>query len=225
MAAFRSARPIEPPRLVPDPPVRAPGRGSVLGAVQESGSWLERISGEVAAGFEPVADAFAANFDAPGEDAAALAIYHDGVAVVDLWGGTDVVYDRPMPADGLMMVASCSKGVTATVLAMLVERGRLDPERPVADYWPEFAAAGKAETTVAMVASHTAGLPYPPLGTGLHGLRPASRSGGHPGAGRGSAALALRARRWPTTRSPTAPCSTRSSAGRPVRASPPTCAH
>lgn len=105
----------------------------------------EQVSGEVADGFGPVADAFAANFDDPGEDAAALAVYHDGVSVVDLWGGTDVVYDRPMAADGLMMVASCSKGVTATVLAMLIERGMVDPARRVADYWPEFAAAGKAE--------------------------------------------------------------------------------
>jgi CubicO group peptidase (beta-lactamase class C family) len=53
---------------------------------------------------------------------------------------------------------------------MLVEAGRVDPEEPVAAYWPEFAAAGKADVTVAMVASHTAGLPYPPLGTGLQGL-------------------------------------------------------
>ena len=69
-----------------------------------------------------------------------------------------------------MMVASCSKGVTATVLAILVERGQLDPQERVAAYWPEFAAAGKADVTVEMVASHTAGLPYPPLGTGLRGL-------------------------------------------------------
>ena len=121
-------------------------------------------------GFGPVADAFAANFQDTGEDAAAVAVYHDGVQVVDLWGGEDVVYGRTMPADGLMMVASCSKGITATVLAILVEQGRLDPEERVAAYWPEFAAAGKAEVTVGMVAAHTAGLPFPPLGTGLRGL-------------------------------------------------------
>jgi CubicO group peptidase (beta-lactamase class C family) len=90
--------------------------------------------------------------------------------VVDLWGGTDVVLQRPMPADALMMVASCSKGITATVLAVLVERGELDPDALVTRYWPEFAAGGKAGTTVGMVAAHLAGLPYPPLGTGLQGL-------------------------------------------------------
>lgn len=124
----------------------------------------------VAQRFGPVADAFGRNFEDPGEDAAAVAVFHRGTKVVDLWAGTDVVHRRPMPGDGLMMVASCSKGITATVLAVLTERGELDPEQPVAAYWPEFAANGKERVTVAMVASHTAGLPYPPLGTGLRGL-------------------------------------------------------
>ena len=126
--------------------------------------------GGVEEGFGPVADAFDRNFDDPGEDGAAVVVFHDGRKVVDLSAGTDVVLHRAMPADALMMVASCSKGITATVLAMLVERGVLDPEQRVATYWPEFAAGGKEDVTVAMVASHTAGLPYPPLGTGLRGL-------------------------------------------------------
>lgn len=131
---------------------------------------MTEIFGSVAAGFGLVADAFAANFDNPGEDAAAVAVFYDGIPVIDLWGGTDVVGHRPMPADALMMVASSSKGIMATVLAMLIERGVIDPDAPVASYWPEFGAAGKELVTVAMVATHTAGLPYPPLGTGLKGL-------------------------------------------------------
>ncbi len=124
----------------------------------------------MAEGFGAVADAFRGNFEDPGEDAAAVAVFRGGAKVVDLAAGTDVVNQRPMPPDALMMVASCSKGITATVLAILAERGMLDPEERVAVHWPEFAAHGKAEVTVAMVASHTAGLPYPPLGTRLHGL-------------------------------------------------------
>ena len=131
----------------------------------------------VAEGFGAVADAFQRNFTDPGEGAAAVAVFHRGRKVVDLWGGTSVVNQRPMPADGLMMVASCSKGITATVLALLVERGVLVPEERVAAYWPEFAAGGKEHVTLGMVASHTAGLPYPPLGTGLSGLdRPRGKS-------------------------------------------------
>lgn len=130
---------------------------------RDGGWWVED-------GFGAVADAFVANADDPGEDAAAVTVFHDGRKVVDLWGGTDVVRRRPMSRDGLMVVASCSKGVTAAVLAVLVERGLLDPDAPVGRYWPEYAVQGKEDTTVAMVASHTAGLPYPPLGTGLRGL-------------------------------------------------------
>jgi CubicO group peptidase (beta-lactamase class C family) len=121
-------------------------------------------------GFGAVADAFRRNFTDPGEDAAAVTVFHGGRKVVDLWAGVDVMNQRPMPRDGLMMVASCSKGITATVLAMLVERGVLDPEERVVAYWPEFGAGGKEQVTLAMVAAHTAGLPYPPLETGLTGL-------------------------------------------------------
>lgn len=128
------------------------------------------MSGGVAEGFGAVVDAFTGNFDAPGEDAAAVAVVHGGVQVVDLWGGEDVIRGQTMQPNALMMVASCSKGITATVLAILVDRGVLDPERRVAELWPGFAAAGKQDITIGMVASHTAGLPFPPLGTGLQGL-------------------------------------------------------
>jgi len=128
------------------------------------------LNGDVAPGFGAVADAFRRNAEDPGEDAAAVCVFSDGAKVVDLWGGTDVVRDRPMAGDALMVVASCSKGITATVLAVLVERGLIDPEATVATYWPEFATAGKEHATVGMIASHTVGLPFPPLGTGLTGL-------------------------------------------------------
>jgi CubicO group peptidase (beta-lactamase class C family) len=126
--------------------------------------------GFVEQGYGAVGDAFRRNFQDPGEDAAAVAVFHRGRLVADLWGGRDVVNDRVMPRDGLMMVASCSKGITATVLAMLVQQGLVDPEERVGTYWPEFATNGKERATIAMVASHTVGLPYPPLGTGLEGL-------------------------------------------------------
>ena len=42
--------------------------------------------------------------------------------------------------------------------AVCVERGWLDYDGVVAEYWPEFAAAGKEEVTVAQLLSHQAGL-------------------------------------------------------------------
>lgn len=128
-------------------------------------------SGDAEEGFGAVADAFAAMLaDGPDAGAAAVAVTVGGRTVVDLWGGADPVSGRTMQRDSVMLVASCSKGVTATVLAMLVERGAIDPDALVSDLWPEYATNGKEETTIAMVASHRAGLPFPPLGSGLTGL-------------------------------------------------------
>jgi CubicO group peptidase (beta-lactamase class C family) len=56
------------------------------------------------------------------------------------------------------------------VIAILARRGRLDVEEKVTAYWPEFGVNGKQDATVAVVAAHTVGLPYPPLGIGLRGL-------------------------------------------------------
>jgi CubicO group peptidase (beta-lactamase class C family) len=120
--------------------------------------------------FGAVADAFRGTSKELGEEAAAVTVFRGGTKIVDLWAGVDVVNQRPMPRDGLMMVASCSKGITATVVAMLVERGLLDPGERVATYWSEFAADGKEQATNEMVAAQIVGLPYPPLGTGLQGL-------------------------------------------------------
>jgi CubicO group peptidase (beta-lactamase class C family) len=72
--------------------------------------------------FGAVADAFRRNFEEPGEEAAGGTVFRGGTKVVDLWAGVDVVNQRPMPRDGLMMIASCSTGTTATFVAMLVER-------------------------------------------------------------------------------------------------------
>jgi CubicO group peptidase (beta-lactamase class C family) len=118
------------------------------------------IGGWVEAPFEPVIDVFAANFDDRGEVGAALCVYVGGEPVVDLWGGVaDATSGRPWTADTVVLVFSSTKGVTAVCANRLIEDGRLDPDAPVASYWPEFAAKGKDAITVAQVLSHQAGLP------------------------------------------------------------------
>ncbi len=117
------------------------------------------IHGIARPGYEGVAAAFAANFVAPGEAGAALAVMVDGVMVVDLWGGhRDANRTLPWESDTLANVWSTTKGVTALCFAMIADRGLIDYDRPVADYWPEFAVNGKGEITVAMLLSHQAGL-------------------------------------------------------------------
>ncbi len=118
------------------------------------------IHGQVAPGFEPVRDVFEANFAERGELGAAFALIQDGETLVDLWGGhTDRKATRPWTERTIVPVFSTGKAVTALVVAWLVDQGRLDYEAPVAEIWPEFAQAGKAEVTLAQVLSHQAGLP------------------------------------------------------------------
>jgi CubicO group peptidase (beta-lactamase class C family) len=117
------------------------------------------VHGTVAAGFEPVAEAFRANFTDHGDIGAAVCVYRDGRPVVDLWGGdADREARRPWRADTIQLVFSTTKGVAATCIHLLVERGVLDLDAPVATWWPEFAAGGKADIPLKWVLSHEAGL-------------------------------------------------------------------
>ncbi|KFG75074.1 serine hydrolase domain-containing protein [Streptomyces mutabilis] len=118
------------------------------------------VHGTVAAGFEPVRDAFARNFTALGDRGAAVAVYRDGRKVVDLWGGTrDVDGTEPWRRGTAQVVRSATKGVAAAVPLLLHQRGELDLAAPVAEYWPEFKAHGKERVLVRHVLNHRAGLP------------------------------------------------------------------
>jgi CubicO group peptidase (beta-lactamase class C family) len=119
------------------------------------------IQGWTADGFEGVRDAFAANFDAQAEVGAAFSAYHRGRKVVDLWGGVaDVATGRRWDEDSVILVFSTTKGATAVCAHTLAQAGRLDVEAPVADYWPEFATAGKETMPVSYLMSHQAGLAW-----------------------------------------------------------------
>lgn len=80
--------------------------------------------------------------------------------MVDLWGGVaDPDTGRPWTRDTLQLIYSGTKGLVAACVLILVERGALHLDAPVADYWPEFAAHGKDRITVAEVMSHQGRLP------------------------------------------------------------------
>ncbi|MCP3938107.1 MAG: beta-lactamase family protein [Actinomycetia bacterium] len=89
---------------------------------------------------------------------AAVAIYHRGELVVDLWGGARTVEGDPWQADTLAMCFSTTKGVASFALHLQVEAGLVDYDEPVATYWPEFAQNGKENVTVRHVLTHSAGL-------------------------------------------------------------------
>ncbi|WP_129308940.1 serine hydrolase domain-containing protein [Streptomyces sp. L2] len=124
---------------------------------------MTMIKGEVAGGFEGVREAFAENFARHGDIGAAVCVYVDGRPVVDLWGGVADPGNgngnqRPWERDTLQLVYSATKGVTATAAHLLVQRGLLDLDAPVARYWPEFAAGGKGEIPLRWLLSHQAGV-------------------------------------------------------------------
>ena len=118
------------------------------------------VHGEVASGYEAVADAFRANFADRKELGAAISVVRDGEVVVDLWGGhRDRKRTMPWQRDTLVTVWSTTKGMAATAMVVAHSRGLFDLEAPVARYWPEFAQAGKEEVTVRQILEHEAGLP------------------------------------------------------------------
>jgi CubicO group peptidase (beta-lactamase class C family) len=118
------------------------------------------VEGHCEQRFAPIRDLFEQSFANGEELGAAIAFCVDGELVVDLWGGhCDEARTRPWRRDTIANTYSTTKGMTAICAHQLVERGLLDLDAPVARYWPEFAANGKAAIPVRWLLSHQAGLP------------------------------------------------------------------
>lgn len=135
---------------------------AIIGAVSEPN--LDRqqqsaVSGRFDDRFAEVGAEFERNFAERGEVGASLHILVDGEPVVDLWGGTVDRDGTPWERDTLVVVFSCTKGATAFCAHLLADRGQLDLDAPVAEYWPEFATNGKEAATVKMMLNHSVGVP------------------------------------------------------------------
>jgi len=115
-----------------------------------------RINGEVEPGFESLKTLFENEMHRLAEKDAQLCIYHKGVKVVDLWATHAA--DEAFTADSLVTVFSSGKSLESIAMAHLVDKGLLNYNDKVAKHWPEFAANGKADITVADVMRHEAGL-------------------------------------------------------------------
>jgi CubicO group peptidase (beta-lactamase class C family) len=118
------------------------------------------VNGSCDPRFAALREAFRDNFRERGELGAALCVAIEGRVVVDIWAGcADRAGQRPWEADTLVDVFSVGKGMVALSLLLLVERGQVQLDAPVARYWPQFAGAGKEAITVRMLLAHRAGLP------------------------------------------------------------------
>ncbi len=109
--------------------------------------------------FERVKNAFIRNFKSGLEVGASFAATINGKFVIDIWAGhADAAQMRPWEEDTIVNVYSTTKVMTVLCTLMLVDRGLLDLDAPVAKYWSEFAQAGKENLPVRYLFSHTSGL-------------------------------------------------------------------
>lgn len=119
-----------------------------------------RANGSCDPRFERVRDLFEAGFASGAEIGGALSVVIDGERVVDLFAGhRDAAREQAWERDTLVNVFSTTKGMTALCAHLLIDRGELALDEPVAKWWPEFAANGKANVTFRQLISHRAGLP------------------------------------------------------------------
>jgi len=117
------------------------------------------VQGFVRADMAGVRAAFEQNFADGAELGACFCATVDGETVADLVGGyADAARTRVWAPDTIVNVYSITKTMAALTALLVADRGELDFHAPVIRYWPEFAAGGKDEITVAQVMSHSAGL-------------------------------------------------------------------
>lgn len=117
------------------------------------------VSGTADARFARAVQVFAWLFARSSARGGALSVYQHGLPVVDIWAGTsDANGTDPWTENTGALVYSATKGIASTVVHRLADRGLIDYDAPVAEYWKEFAANGKSRITVRQLLTHSAGL-------------------------------------------------------------------
>jgi CubicO group peptidase (beta-lactamase class C family) len=102
---------------------------------------------------------FQENFEKFGELGAAVSVWQNGKPIIDLCGGfQDARRENPWTSDTLVLVWSATKGIGSACVLHTLQEHKIDISQRVAEFWPEFAQAGKAEITLAQLLSHQAGL-------------------------------------------------------------------
>jgi len=111
---------------------------------------------ELRARLEPL---FKENFEKFGELGAAISVWQNGKPILDLHGGfRDARREQPWAEDTIVLIWSATKGLGSACLLHVLQEHKIDIERRVGEFWPEFAQAGKDEITLAHLLSHQAGL-------------------------------------------------------------------
>jgi CubicO group peptidase (beta-lactamase class C family) len=118
-----------------------------------------RVQGHCESGFGRVSDVLAAHLESGRDIGASVGVYLDGKPVVDIWGGmADPGRGVPWAEHTVTPIGSTSKALASTAVLILVERGLLGLDEPVASYWPAFGQHHKEEIPVRLVLSHRSGV-------------------------------------------------------------------
>lgn len=123
-------------------------------------STKDTVSGYCDPAFQDVLEAFRDNLLHRNEIGASVSVVYQGKTVVDLWGGfKDRHKTQAWEKDTLVCVMSVTKAIATLGVLKLADEGRISLDKPIAEYWPEFAQNGKAAITVRCLLSQLAGLP------------------------------------------------------------------
>lgn len=117
-----------------------------------------KIDGTWDPAFDDVVEALRRQLSGTARGGASVSVYHRGRPVVDVWAGTAGLDGRPWERDTMALSFSTTKGIMATLVAVLVDRGTLSYDDPVERYWPEFGAGGKRGVLLRHLLCHEAGL-------------------------------------------------------------------
>src|ERR1700688_2234725 len=108
---------------------------------------------------ERITPLFEENFQKFGELGAAVSVWQHEKSIIDLYGGfRDAGRGVPWSDDTLVLIWSATKGLGSACVLHVLQEKKIDIERRVAEFWPEFARAGKQTITIAQMLSHQAGL-------------------------------------------------------------------
>ena len=128
--------------------------------IVSAGGFMGEVHGFCDERFEPLEVLFRANQESGLDEGASLAVTLQGEMVVDLWGGyRDQARTEPWEENTMTFVFSTSKIMVIIAVLMMYDRGLLDLDAPIADYWPEFAQNGKGAVTTRQLFVHQTGLP------------------------------------------------------------------
>ena len=109
--------------------------------------------------FNPLLERFTTQVRTGSDIGASVAVVVNGHRVVDLWAGSrDQLGSLDWTEATVVPVASATKALTSLCVHLLADRGLLELDAQVATYWPEFGAAGKADSTVRQLLGHRVGL-------------------------------------------------------------------